>query len=82
MLAIKCRYKRVNSQTIFENSFNNGESAEVRVLNMVGQTVLSNKIADFSGSNQLDISSLRDGIYMLEITSNKKTSAQRIVLSR
>jgi hypothetical protein len=65
-----------------ENTNNIGESAVVRVINSIGQVVATFEIADFSGSNSVDLSSLKNGVYMVEVSSNRKMSVQRIVLNR
>ncbi len=65
-----------------DNLYNYGESAMVRVLNSVGQVVAIHQISDFSGTNSIDLSSLKNGIYMVEISSDRKMAVERIVLNK
>ncbi|MFZ9942336.1 MAG: M43 family zinc metalloprotease [Bacteroidia bacterium] len=65
-----------------DNLNNYGESADVRIINSVGQIAASYKIADFSGTNSIDLSQLKNGIYMVEISSDRKMAVERIVLNK
>lgn len=65
-----------------ENMNNYGESAVVRILNSLGQVAATFELSDFSGTNSVDLSSLENGVYMVEVSSNRKMSVERIVLSK
>ncbi len=53
------------------------EEAQVRILDMRGQVVLTNHIA---GTTQLDISSKSRGLYIVQVTTTKGQSAFRLLL--
>ena len=50
----------------------------VRIFNIIGNTVLDNT----SGNSTIPVSNLGTGIYLLEVSTNKGRSVQRVVINR
>jgi hypothetical protein len=58
------------------------EKTTIRILNTIGQTVYVTELSDFGSENQIDLSSLKNGVYMIEISSAKKIAVQRIIVEK
>lgn len=54
----------------------------IKVNNMLGQTIISNNYTEFTGVNYLDISSLSDGIYFVEVNTPVSNRTYRVVLEK
>ncbi|MFN5323608.1 MAG: M43 family zinc metalloprotease [Bacteroidota bacterium] len=65
-----------------DNLYNYSESASIRVINSIGQNVATFNISDFNGTNSIDLTSLKNGVYMVEISTDRKQAVQRIVINR
>ncbi|MBP6333978.1 MAG: T9SS type A sorting domain-containing protein [Bacteroidia bacterium] len=66
---------------IFKLKWEVGNPGNVRVLNILGETVYESPINE-TGEENIDISSLHSGVYFIIMTSNEKTLTNRIVISK
>lgn len=70
-----------NSVNVTFSSEESGE-ALVTVMNIMGQTVMSEVAAINEGYNKLNlgISNLKSGVYMINIKTNRGTSTQKLIV--
>ncbi len=54
-----------------------GGEAQMEVLNLLGETLLSRMIT--TGNNIVDLSELANGVYFVKVTANGKSSVQKLV---
>jgi hypothetical protein len=59
------------------NNLNNNETLDLKVINMLGATVLNNKVLVNSSAIGLDLTYLSNGLYILEIKQNDKVSIKK-----
>jgi PKD repeat protein len=71
-----------SGQLIIHNTNITSEGAVVNVLNVMGQVVMTKNIADFSGTNYLNMSELSNGLYFVEIVSGATRINNRIILNK
>ena len=71
-----------SGQLIIHNTNVTSEGAVVNVLNVMGQVVMTKNIADFSGTNYLNMSELSNGLYFVEIVSGATRINNRIILNK
>lgn len=72
-----------NGSLTIRATFANTQESQVKILDMMGQTVLSrNMNAAQSWEEQLDMSGLADGIYFVKLDSGKESVTRKIVLRK
>ncbi len=54
----------------------------IKVNNIIGQTLITSNYTEFTGVNYLDISSLSNGIYFVEVNTPQSNRTYRIVLEK
>jgi hypothetical protein len=59
------------------NGVINNESIELKVFNMIGETVISKKILANSSTISLELNALNNGLYILEVKQNNKVSIKK-----
>ncbi len=68
----------------FDLSFklNKNEPVQIKIFDVQGKVVYSEKVSDFSGkyANNIDISESGEGIYILQIVQGNKASTSKIVI--
>ncbi len=71
-----------SGQLIIHNTNTGGQAAVVTVSNVIGQPVLVNRYADFSGTHYINLSELTNGLYFVEVSNGNNKSVNRIVLNK
>jgi PKD repeat protein len=71
-----------SGQVMLHNTNKSVEGASVKVINMMGQTVINNFIEDFSGTHYLDLSSFDSGMYFVEVLSDNSHMKYKLVLNK
>ena len=69
-------------ELIIHNNNTIAGEAVVNVVNMMGQTVLSQDYRDFSGTHYLDLASLSNGLYLVEIRTDSGNMVYRIAVEK
>jgi hypothetical protein len=59
------------------NNLNNNETLDLKVINMLGATILNKKVLVNSSAIGLDLTDLSNGLYILEIKQNDKVSIKK-----
>jgi PKD repeat protein len=71
-----------NGQLTIHNSNTNIGTAEMKVVNVMGQSVMTQNYSDFSGTHFVDMSELSNGLYFIEINSGDSKTVHRIMLNK
>ncbi|MGE5424893.1 MAG: T9SS type A sorting domain-containing protein, partial [Syntrophothermus sp.] len=66
------------AENVLEIDFTGTEPGKLMLINVHGETVLEQEIAP--GHEDLDVSSFKSGLYMLELTVTGKRSTRKIIL--
>ena len=59
------------------NNLNNNETLDLKVINMLGATILNNKVLVNTSTIGLDLTDLSNGLYIIEIKQNDKVSIKK-----
>lgn len=75
-------YPNPNNGTFTINTYGDGTSAELQLIDITGKQVYCKKITPAKGNNAISIetTSLQKGLYVLSFTSNNETKTQRIII--
>ena len=71
-----------SGQLTIHNSNTNLGTAEVKVVNVMGQTVMTQNYSDFNGTHRIDLSELSNGLYFVNINSGNSNTVHRIMLNK
>jgi hypothetical protein len=66
-------------KNLLQVELSNHQAAEVNVINMLGQTIMSKTIEN-KGNNSIATDDLARGIYIIEIKQNGKKLTDRLIL--
>jgi hypothetical protein len=62
----------------------NGNNLQIKIIDVLGQTVIEKKEETISGSfeKQIDVSNLNAGVYMIMIRAGEKEFVQKVIIQR
>ncbi len=63
------------------NNLNNNQTLDMKVINMLGETILNQKVLVNSSTIGLDLTDLSNGLYILEIKQHDKVSIKKFQVS-
>ncbi len=79
-LALATIYPNPSSDGFFNVDYVN--ATEIKVVNLVGMTIMEEKLDSQSGTKSIDLSSFTNGIYLVSVSNGTKTSEYKIVLDK
>jgi len=73
-------YPNPSTDGLFNVDYVNANS--IKVVNLVGMTIMEEKLDAQSGSKSIDLSSFTNGIYLVSVTNGVKTTEYKIALEK